>query len=280
MGRKRVLGVVWIGVSLSLLCAVGAQTAFAAPPAGTYDVTVGGASELWLPDGPDQLCDTENGDTICVSTLSAADATGAVTGTGELDIHFVDLLDANMPVTFAGQLGGSTKSPTAKLEAEGSAPAVLHGTDIGDIAGTLSGTTKVTCKNPFPHTAEFQCKGRLRLCFSALGITRCSSGPMFMTLAAVGGEWTLHLDLATDELGDVTGTASATLANEASADYSVTGKYNARTDQSKLAVVPLDPLAKDKLGLSKLVVDALVESGALKFKVAGVKGAAIILPPP
>src|SRR5262249_46889322 len=151
MGNKRVSCVVKVVLSLCLAVCLGAVSAWAGPPTGEYQVTVGGDSEIWLPDGTSHLCDTENGDEICVDTLSLTNAGGAITGTGEIGLHLLGLLDANMPIEFDGQLGGSTKSPSAKLEAEGSTDAVLQGTDVGDLKGTLTGTSKMTCKNPLPH---------------------------------------------------------------------------------------------------------------------------------
>ena len=271
-------------VCLVAACAPGlllGRAAQAAPPGGTYEIVVGGASEIWVPDGDDQFCAQQDGDNICVSTSAATDGTGAVGGSGLLTLAFPELIDANLPFTFAGRLGGSSKSPVPKLTVAGMGSAVFHDPQLPDLPASLTGSGVLACRNPLPHGPEFSCKGKLRLCFTALGETKCSKLPIFALVKATGGPWTLGLELVNDGLGTVEGSATATLANTQTADYLVIGRYTAKNDQSKLVIAPTDPTSRDKLSLSRLVVDETgVQGGTVKFKVAGVKGAAVILPPP
>jgi hypothetical protein len=152
-----------------------------------------------------------------------------------------------------------------------------RGRGVRGSAGTA--TANFTCRDPLPHRVEFACKGRLKLCAFALGHRICGSGAFPLELGAAGSAWLLEMDLATGDHGAVTGTATATLANAASESFAVTGKYNAKRNQSALKLESMDPLSKDKASFSNLIVDVdSVTSGKLKFVVAGEKGTETIVP--
>jgi hypothetical protein len=268
-------------VSLSLcLIQCLAAAAYAGPPDGEYSVDVGGANEVWYPAGDNQLCDTRDGDTICIVTTGAAtDGEGSVTSAGELQIHFPGLLDGNMPMTSAGKLSGSTAKPTAKVALDASGLVTFH--DVTDIDVQMTAAGKFACANPLPHAAEFNCKARVKLCVLFQGHRTCSAGGLRMLLSAGGSSWLLFMALATDDSGVVTGTATATLANAASEAFTVTGKYNPKNDRSTLRLESTDPLSKNKATFGNLVVGPdIAISGKLAFVIAGEKGTEKILPPP
>lgn len=262
------------------LCLAG--SAFAGAPEGEYALEVGGPNEIWFPAGDDEVCEVHLENSICVVTTGAAtDGKGAVTSTGMLAFHLVDLIDMDLPMLAAGNLSGSTKKPKLTVFVSGQGTATLHDDDFPDIEAPTKATGKLTCRNPLPHQPEFVCKGRLKLCFITPEGSFCARGGVHAGFLATGGSWLLAMDLETSKLGVVTGVASATLANATSEDFGVTGKYNPKKDSSKLKLVSTDPLSKNKAAFANLVVEpGLVTSGKLTFTIARGKGKEVIVHAP
>lgn len=263
-----------------------AGTAIAGPPQGGYTLDVGGANEVWYPDGDDRFCDTENDDEICfVTTGVATDGTGGVTGTGRFQIHFQGEIDADLPMTLVGKLGGTTGKPKPKVTVDAAGISVFHFPDLGmpnvDVPMTLA--AKFTCANPLPHSSKFSCKGRGKICATAFGRRKCfGGGGLLMTHTAGGGSWHLAMDLATSKTGEVSGELTATLANGATEGfYVVKGKYNPKKDSSSLKILSTEPLSKNKIAFTNLVVGpGTVTSGKMTFTIAGEKGKEVIVPAP
>jgi hypothetical protein len=270
--------------ALVVVCLLAARPAWAGAPAGSYGLEIGADNELWSPSGDDSHCDDDGmGDTICVLTSVSTDATGAVSGTGQLQLHFPGLLDADVPAVFGGRLSGTTRNPVAKIAASMSGPGTLSDPNDPNSPGfpvTVSATARLACRNPLPHGPEFQCRGPLKLCLEAFGRRSCHSEVIKTVSAAAGGSWSLALDLATSAAGAVTGSATATLANSASESFDVSGKYAAKSDTAKLALRP-SLASKDKLAFGRLAIaGGALQSGQLQFKVAGLKGTRVLIAPP
>jgi hypothetical protein len=254
----------------------------AGPLDGDYSLEIGGENEVWYPDGDDDLPIVEDGDTIDVVTTGAVtSATGGVTATGMFSLHFPGLIDMDLPIDFTGQTSGTTKKRKAKVAFAGSGSAVLHDDQLGDLTAPTTANGSLTCKHPSPHATEFECRGRVRMCFvdeMSGGRKFCDHLPMFAMFNAAGGPWTLGLSVATDPDGRVTGSATTTLANGAAQSHSVTGKYNAKKDTSTLKVRTLELGSKDKVDASKLLES--LDAGKLTFKIAGQTGKVTLVPGP
>jgi len=141
---------------------------------------------------------------------------------------------------------------------------------------------KFTCANPLPHSAKFSCKGRGKIC-AVFDHRKCfSGGGLLATVGAAGGSWHLAMDLATSKTGEVSGELTATLANGATEGfYVVKGKYNPKKDSSSLKILSSEPLSKNKIAFTNLVVGAgTVTSGKMTFTIAGEKGKEVIVPAP
>jgi hypothetical protein len=271
----------YLVVSL-LLCLAGA--AGAAPPFGPYDYPIGGDGEIWYPSGDATFCEPDSppGDS-CLDTITSTDGTGAVTGTGVWHAHIPGQADGDVPFTITGQLAGTTRVPRPKLVAQFDGDITLH-MGVMDQLMTVTGTGKFTCSNPLPHAVTFECPGHAKLCGTALGKRKCfGAGRVRIDVGAAGGPWTLSTNLMTDpNTGTITGTGGATLANTTSQDYVVTkGKYNARSDVSKMTLVPVDPASKNRVlfTYSFSGMYTVTTTRSVKFKVAGESGSYVIPPP-
>lgn len=269
-------------LSLCLPVSLGlAHAALAGPPGAEYDaLAIGGTNELWVPSGDDEFCEQDGLDEVCItSDAIATDAAGNVTGTGNLSVHFEDLFDGNTPLTFTGETGGTAIKPKHKIRIQGNGTGIIQ-TDVGPLAADSTVDGKFNCENPLPHGPEFSCKGRAKLCLFAMGRHACSTGGVRLRVSANGGPWTFEMAAETDETGKVTGGVVATHSEAVSGDlFAVTGKYNAKSDQSSLKLVSTSG-NKDKMSFSKVVVDdTAIVAGDLKFQLAGMKGR-ITLPQP
>ena len=256
-----------------------AGAALAGPPNGPYAVEVGDANGVSFLSGDNEECDGDSSLSLCIVTSVATDATGVVSGTGSF--NFTGFIAGDLPMTLDGHMAGSTSKPIAKVVVAFSGPATLT-SDGSMFLGEASGGGKLTCKRSLPADEFFSCAGRLKLCFAAMGHRVCKGGGGFvMEVRGASGSWLLGLDLATSDTGAVTGNATATLANAAAETFAVTGKYNAKRDQSTLKLKSLEPPSKDKASFGNLAVTTdSVTSGKLKFTIAGEKGTETILSPP
>jgi hypothetical protein len=264
----------------SSLCLSGA--AEAAPPAGTYEADVVGSEvEVWFLEGPHELCEEYGEDSICVSSEVHTDALGIVSGTGLISFHLVDganTFDLNLPLDVVGKSSGSTKKPRVALQISGEGVTIMQDEELGTLQVDTTGQGKFTCTNPWPHVAEFACKGRLKLCLHDLGRRSCFSDAFEIPVAASGGPWTLSLTLATDDKKKVTGTATTGLANGEAEAFTVTGKYDAKKDRSSLKLKKVDPSSKDRVSWSNFVES--LDAGTIDFKLANESGKLKLIPPP
>jgi hypothetical protein len=266
---RRSLRALSLWLSLSLAGAVCAD-----PLQGVYEIEVGGVNEIWIATGGEQACIYRNLDQICVTTTGVAtDGRGEVTSTGTIAFHFPGVIDMELPMLLRGRLGGAAIKPKPKVAVTATGTATLHDPVLPDIEAAASAIGKLTCANPLPHDSTFACSGRLKVCLAFLDGRSCATGRIEAALGALGGPWTLALDVATDGAGIVTGSATATLPNAALETFAVTGKYVAGKDQSKLKLESSDPQSKNKLSLVRRPFEGgpTIEQ-RLKFKVAGESG--------
>ena len=243
------------------------------PPAGSYELAVGDNAQIFVPDGDDGpkcvLDGHSTKNTICADSAGVTtDATGAITGSTVLEFSFPGLFDANLPGTLVGQLGGSTRAPSARLLLSAAGTGNFHNpeqTAAAQATGTFS------CKNPTPHTDEYSCRGRIKLCLTQARRS-CASTTAQLALHALGGSWVLDLDVATEATCAVTGGATTTLPNAATESLDVSGRYAANPDSAKLVLLPSAP-SKDKLALTRLeIAGGDILAGQLKFVGRGGQG--------
>jgi hypothetical protein len=267
---------------LGLLClAAGAR---AAAPVGPYSYQIGGDSEIWYADGEGSFCDNESGGSICVDTTTSTDGTGAITGTGTVAIHLSDsngTIDGDLPMVMTGNLGGTAKAPKPKFTATVSGSLKFVGSGINATI-PFSGSSRFTCKNPLPHGPEFACPGHLKLCGSFEGKRACFNGRFAMNVGAAGGAWKLDTNLSTGPDNTISGTGTATLANELGQDFVASGKYSPGSGVSKMQLKATDPLSKNKVTFAETFgMYSPTSTTTIKFKVAGVSGSYVLsLAPP
>lgn len=267
-------------VCLSLALCLGSRAA-AQPPNGSYDgLSIGGANEIFVPGGENTFCPppTEAGDSACILTDLSTSAVGLVSGSGNFQLHLVDLFDGNTPFQVAGIMSGTPAAPKVKLELHGDSQGTFHGSGF-DLPVPAAIDGKFKCENPSPHAPLFTCKGRLALCFLALGQRFCAGGRVPIEVAAQGGPWLLQMNATTDGKNRVTGSANLQLSNTSADLFQVTGKYNPKTDQSSLKLVSTTPGNHDTTRFSKITVSGTsIVSGDLKFKLAHLKGQTSLVP--
>lgn len=272
-----------MGRSLSRGIAVGvvvaaASLARAESPEGEYTLSVGGEAEIWQPDGFSESCEVVDGDELCFTIDASTDTAGGVTAAGTLTLSGSVTGELAIPLT------GNVSGASAKSKFTLTGPIDGQLTD-GVIVLDVTGSATFKCKEDPFDAALFQCKPKLKLCAYYLGEKidcqgiKGKSGET--TVSAIGGPWELGLVLATDVAGNVTGVATAELASGQVLDFSATGKYNAKSDTSKLDLVGVGSGAGSRLKLSKLAL-AGGGAGAGKLKMsplAGQKGKAVLAAP-
>jgi hypothetical protein len=262
----------WVGACLL------AFPAAAAPPNGKSTITVSGPAQIFVPAGIitfGAVAQTPVG----VVTLEGAanlhaDIAGAfpsvVVNVGSANFGAVDvggITNAQVPALVTGKISGHPDAPKLHLTTVfGGAISVLGS------PGSGKGSIKLSCARDSDPTS-LTCSGRIHFCGGAAGVGHaCAGGPVQTTVPTPGGDWTLSLDLATDESNKVTGSAMVLLGDGVtSANFEVRGKYNPKTDTSNLEFADItDVPAKAKVSLSRFAADG--SAGILKFKLVGQSG--------
>src|SRR5262249_4094538 len=134
------------------------------------------------------------------------------------------IASANVPFLVTGKISGTSDAPKVKL-----AMTFAGEISVLGFAGSGKGSIKMSCApDDFSVPTGQSCAGRLHFCGGAAGVGHaCAGGPFDSALPASGGDWTLSLELATDESNQVTGSAVVTLGddNATTGSFTVTGKY-------------------------------------------------------
>jgi len=265
--------------AIAALACLASRSASAAPPAGHVDLTITTPNQIFELD--DHLHIPFSGSQVAITfeVTVFSDALGAVQGTGDGIVAVTGAAGGAMPVTPGGRMSGTPLRPRAQVALPFGGPIALLG-----VIGTGGGTLKLSClPSETLGLAAFDCSGRARFCAAAKGVGRaCASAPTTVTIATVGGDWTIGLELATDDGGAVTGSAHVTLASTDMLDFEVSGKYSAKTDSSALKFTGIGDAAKAKLSLKGFAPDTGSGGrGLLKFKIAGQTGSVdLSVPPP
>jgi hypothetical protein len=258
--KRFVSGLAAVGV-VACLAPLGAR---AAAPSGPYEVTVGGAQQVSLPYGAIHTCVSGRDISVCFDVDYAANQVGDIGGGGSLTLG--GIADGTLPVTASGKASGTTISPKTKVLLKfGGAIEALG------MPGTGKGTIAFSCQTIGMYVGVQSCKGRVHLCGRVPGLgSECASAPISPDVLAYSGPWTLTLDLATDAMNAVTGSAEVTLSTAQTLDFEVAGKYNPKKDVSSLKFLGTGLAEKAQLSLKNFSPAA--NTGVLKFKLGGEKG--------
>jgi len=263
-----------------LVCVyLAALPAFAAPPNGPSMITVSGPAQIFVPAGLMTFvaaAETPAGEVVLEGAANlAADMTGAfpsvVVNVGSTNFGAVNLegiAGGHVPAVVTGKVSGRSDAPKLRLTTAFGGPISVLG-----FPGSGNGSIKLSCaRNDVSDPTVLACSGQIHFCGGAAGVGHaCAGGHVTTSVPAAGGDWTLSLNLTTDESNKVTGTAMATLGDgHSTGGFDVTGKYNPKTDTSNLKFVGFDDATKDKLSLSHFAADG--SAGILKFKLVGQTG--------
>lgn len=236
-------------------------------PSGVYLIQVGGDHAIFLPTEVGSLaCESDGGVTVCFGGSISADASGEVTGTALAE--FSGDVAGDLAATFRGRVGGSTGDTRLSLamSATGQVSSVGAMLDV-EARGRWRCVDDTASRG-------FRCSGRMRRCvFDGRHRLGCESEPSNLNLADDGGPWLLYLELTTDAKGIVGGTAMVFLSTGLMVDYDLTGKYNSRTDTTRLRLVGAGRAQSSKLELSKLSLsNGAATAGELRYRIAGQRG--------
>jgi hypothetical protein len=254
-------------------CFLFAAAAHAAPPSGHIEVPIGAPAQIF--ELQQHLHLEIPGQTAVVFEVDvAADGLARVTGGGLVD--FLGDVSGACNVDVSGKVSGTVTKPNAQLALSFTGPVAVLG-----VTGDAKGSLRLRCgPSEGLGSALLDCKGSAKVCAEARGKGHaCGTAQTTTTLATIGGDWTLVLDLATDENGAITGSAVAALGTTEAPEFVVTGKYDARKDVSTLKFTAVSPLVQKlvKLSLKNFAPGA---SGTLRFKIGGMTGAADLAPAP
>jgi hypothetical protein len=269
-----------VAAAIAVLACIAAPPASAAPPSGHTDLVITTPNQIFELDQHLRIPFSGAQVSFTYEVTVFSDALGVVQGTGDGLVSLTGAAGGAVPVTVSGKMSGSPAKPRAQVNLLFAGPISLLGQD-----GVGSGGVKLGCTPPLvpdPNAPQLDCSGRAHLCASARGVGHaCASAPATVTIATVGGDWTIGLDLATDGTGNVTGTAHVTLVSTDTLDFQVSGKYSAKTDSSTLKFSGVGAAAKSaKLSLKGWAPDTGSGArGVLKFKIAGQTGSINYSPP-
>ena len=249
------------------------QFAAAGPPSGSYTIDVPADPGIVVPaEAQASYCETVEGITICLSGEPATDGSGAIRGDAQLE--FTGEVEGTLAGTFGGKVSGAAGDPRVAFTME--------------FAGQLYSwwenqtfdvqvTQRTKCIRD-EIAGGFYCQGPLRTCASFEGSrVGCGSVRAGFVVEEESAAWQLVLELATDERGVVTGTATVELETGSVFAYAVTGKYDARRDSSSLRLAGLGDASRSKLRLSSAVLSGgTATAGTLDYQISGQKGRTIL----
>jgi hypothetical protein len=252
--------------ALAVVVAMSPFGALAAPPNGSFEIAVAGSQQVLLPYGTFRGCTTDPDVVLCFEVPLFSDSAGTVSGNGA--VQLTGIADGALGVTAEGKLTGRASQP----KMQGTMRFAGDFRALGDF-GTGKGSIKFSCSASDLSVYPALCKARLAFCGRVPGrgrLCRTKSGPIPIFNGSNGGDWTLTLDLVTDDAREVTGTAEVTLPGGQPLDFLVTGKYDAKNDVSNLKFEGIGLAERAQLSLKKFSPEAHV--GRLKFKIAGQTG--------
>lgn len=248
----------------------------AEPPSGSYAIDHPAAPAIVVPaESQEPLCESTEGFTFCISGDLSTDGSGSVSGDGLLE--FTGEIEGVLAGAFSGKVIGAAGEPRLSLTMEFAGELWYQGEPF-----EAESTLRAKCVRD-EQAGGFVCSGQQKVCLSYLGRRLgCESAQGFFVVEEQSGGWTLALELATDERGNVSGSATVELASGGVLQYAVSGRYDARRDSSSLRLAELGTARGSKLRLGSVVLTGgTATAGSLDYQIAGQKGRATLpLPGP
>jgi hypothetical protein len=247
----------------------------AAPPNGVYAIDFGPENSVWggQPFQADE-CDGSS----CIALDVGVDPAGKLSGT----VSYTDVVDVNgVPgdVETHGDIKGRATGKAGHSKFKVSSllrGAVTMPLDTIPLRGKLLWTVE-------PDALAGTVTNSARITVCARG--HCGHGnfpaEVVPLLAEDGGPWHLSLDLATDSMNRVTGSATATFEDGSeSIEFAVTGKYSAKKDEASVNLASTLPGSGARVRLRHLGIEAdSLARYVLTFKVRGQSGGLTVPPP-
>ena len=268
-----------IATTLWMCLALGVGGAGAAEPLdGSYLIEFGYANAVWGPG--DQMLDEQCDAGSCLTGALSVDAAGVADMSVNLSfLVTIDGIQTNAEL--AGTGGGKAKGTNGAARLKVKIP--LSGTFQGPGLPVIPATGNLTLTeelNGIEQTKVFS--GSFKLCARG-ACMRKRLPPEFEPLGAAeddGGPWTLAFELTTGADGAITGDATATFPDESvPIEFLVTGRYNAKTDDSSLKLGSVTPhegawakLVHVHAGNAASTFDAF----RIKYKLCGQSGSLVV----
>jgi len=276
------------GLATCLAVVLLAAGARAERPAGTYALTIGGAAGVILPKGEVTCAEPGQTPTSCVTTTVATDPAGAITGTG----HFTRTSDVpgsfsfDLEMSFEGRMSGRIGDPRGRSKVI-AAGTIQGPPPAGNPSGpreTLDAEGEGVMECRLVGVSErLGCVTTLRLCTSLEGVpVDCGKFRFSHRVRAIRAPLDLDFDLATDDRGHVTGTATLAVGEnpvEFDAECSAEGKFSRAANRSTLRLASEDPVVKLVFKKTDFDGGELV-GGRVLYQLGGQKGRVEITPPP
>lgn len=216
-----------------------AQSSFA----DTYSFDLTGDLSIWDISG--SYDDTSLGFSLNISYDLTQDTAGKFTGGGNASCTILGT-DVDMEFTIKGSVKQKGGDATVKMTMKFTGTA-----DDGVDTYKFKANAKVTAEiNSIDGTID----GTVKVRISISGYGSESGEVLYIEDLPVDmdGTFTLELDVTEDAKGKLLGTGTLTLSNGDTYNFSVTGKYKAKTDESKLTLKGDDSSKKCKF---KIVIN-------------------------
>ena len=232
---------------------------------GTYSNDCTAMVKLWDVSGNYSADYDVESDTVTLNM----DATGAITGTGHVDINdYYESVYLSGDFTVAGKVSSAGRVTRVSLTL-----VVKSGTGVVDGYDVIF---QATLKENFEINADYReftgkSSGKLKLTVPAFGKSKSFPMPSAYTSMAlpdeVDGAWGLSGNIvpAGTKYG---GTSVITLSNGKTVNLGVTGSYASRTDTSKLSLKSTDQIKAAALNL-------VARQAADKVSILSLKGKAL-----
>lgn len=246
---------------------------------GSYLIEFGYANAVWGPGDEvlDEACDADS----CVTGGLSVDAAGVADMTVNLTFSVsFDGIQTTADLAGMGRGKAKGRNGVARLKVKIPLSGALHAPGFPDIPAN-GNLTLFEELNGIERMDLIS--GSLKLCAKGAGCLRNRFPPEIEPLGTEeedGGPWTLAFELTTDAVGTITGGATATFPDGSDPiEFLVTGRYNAKTDESSLKLESVAP----QEGASAKLVHVHAGEGAstfdafrIKYKLCGQSGSLVM----
>jgi hypothetical protein len=242
-------------------------------PAGEYVIPFSGMQQIWDPIGDVSQCETVDTQTVCIEATGEVDARGRYTGT------FVATFTGDVAGTLFGTMKGNVRGTdarpgraNARFQMEGDLTLLGQGPIRARATGTMRGEIDAS--------GMFSGEVRERVCLRGEILGERVAGCERVEIPFVDepegvGDWTLALNVGPGPRPNtLEGTAQAQLASGALYLFTVSGRYNERTDESTLRFRVVNPDDRGaSIAIRKLeTAGALVAGGRMTYRIQGYSG--------